>query len=198
MLGGVVVATQLGVKATVFYLAVYLVMNLAAFAVIVARERETPWRDDIRAVSGLGTSRPLLAWPLTIAMLSLAGIPATAGFIGKIYLIQALVDGSYTWLAVVLVIGSMISLGYYLRVVAAMWMRPAPGVASTPLAARPAIAGGATDAGAEPAGGGRAGIEVIAVAVLFAGLTLAAGIVPEPLFELARHAGAALGSFPVG
>ena len=63
---------------------------------------------------------------MTIAMLGLAGIPATAGFIGKFYLIDAAVDSGYTWLGVVIVIGSMISLGYYLRVIAAMWMRDAP------------------------------------------------------------------------
>ena len=91
MLAGVVVATSLGVKATVFYLAVYLFMNMAAFAVIVARERETDLGDSISAVTGLGRERPLLAWPLTIAMLGLAGIPATAGFIGKFYLIDAAV-----------------------------------------------------------------------------------------------------------
>ena len=61
MLAGVVVATQLGVQATVFYLAVYLMMNLAAFAVIVARERETGLGDDIASVQGLGAQRPLLA-----------------------------------------------------------------------------------------------------------------------------------------
>ena len=138
MLAGVVVATQLGVQATVFYLAVYLVMNIAAFAVIVARERETALGDDIRAVDRARPRRGRwLAWPMTIAMLSLAGIPATAGFIGKFYLIQATVDGGYTWLGVVIVIGSMISLGYYLRVVAAMWMRDAPG-----LGPRPARTGG--------------------------------------------------------
>ncbi|MBV8734337.1 MAG: NADH-quinone oxidoreductase subunit N, partial [Solirubrobacterales bacterium] len=54
--------------------------------------------------------------------LSLAGIPGTAGFIGKFQLIHALVRSHYLWLAIVLVVGSMISLGYYLRVVAAMWM----------------------------------------------------------------------------
>ena len=121
MLAGVVVATQLGVQATVFYLAVYLFMNLAAFAVIIARERETGLGDSIAALAGIGRTRPLLAWPMTIAMLALAGIPATAGFVGKFYLIEATVDGGYTWLGVVIVIGSMISLGYYLRVIAAMW-----------------------------------------------------------------------------
>jgi NADH-quinone oxidoreductase subunit N len=187
MLGGVVVGTQLGVKATVFYLAVYLVMNLAAFAVIVARERETPWRDDIRSVSGLGASRPLLAWPLTIAMLSLAGIPATAGFIGKIYLIEALVDGNYAWLGLTIVVGSMISLAYYLRVVAAMWMRDAPEPGPALPAARPAMAG------AEAAAETTRYPEVAVVAIVAGAASLVLGIVPGPLFHLVSHAGKAFG-----
>ena len=65
LLIGVVVGTRLGVQATVFYLAVYLLMNLAAFAVIVVRERETGLGDDIASVQGLGASRPWLAWPMT-------------------------------------------------------------------------------------------------------------------------------------
>ena len=124
ILGGLVVATEAGVNALVFYLAAYAFMNFAAFAVVVARERETIHGDDIDGVRGLGASRPLLAWPLTISMLALAGFPATAGFIGKLYLIEALVEGDYTWLAVFIAVGTMISLAYYLRVVAAMWMRP--------------------------------------------------------------------------
>ena len=91
---------------------------------IVARERETPFGDTSARSQGLGAERPLLAWPLTISMLALAGLPATVGFIGKLYLIEALVEGDYTWLAVFIAIGTMISLAYYLRVVAAMWMRP--------------------------------------------------------------------------
>src|SRR5436305_7541251 len=125
MLGGVVVGTQLGIQATVLYIAVYLAMNLAAFAVIVAVERDDERGDDIAVLGGLGRRQPWLAWPMTVAMLALAGIPGTVGFIGKFQLIHALVDGDYTWLAIVLVVGSMISLGYYLRVVAAMWMRAA-------------------------------------------------------------------------
>ena len=58
-------------------------------------------------------------------MLGLAGVPGTIGFIGKFQLIHALVDGGYSWLAIVLVVGAMISLAYYLRVVAAVWMSPA-------------------------------------------------------------------------
>jgi NADH-quinone oxidoreductase subunit N len=183
LLTGVVVATQLGVQATVFYLAVYLAMNLTAFAVIAIRERETPLGDSVDAFAGLGASRPLLAWPLTIAMLGLAGFPVTGGFIGKFFLIDAAVSGDYVWLGVVIVIGSMISLGYYLRVVAAVWMRPA--VQPTSSGGTPALAGGAPEADTAPP-------ELVFVAVGFAALTLAAGIVPQPLFDLVRDAGQAL------
>ncbi len=171
MLAGVVVATRLGAQAMVFYLAVYLAMNMAAFAVIVARERETDLGDNVQAMAGLGRERPWLAWPMTISMLALAGIPATAGFIGKFYLIDAAVSGGYTWLGVVIVIGSMISLGYYLPVIATMWMGATPAAATipppgaTPPGAIPAIAGGSPELdedsgddpkGAAPGGGGGA------------------------------------------
>jgi NADH-quinone oxidoreductase subunit N len=154
MLAGVVVATRLGVKATVFYLVVYMFMNMAAFAVIVARERETTLGDSINSLVGLGRERPALAWAMTVAMLALAGIPATAGFVGKFYLIDASVAGAYTWLGVVIVIGSMISLGYYLPVIAAMWMREAPaGAALAPAGPGPELAPPPAQ-GATPGSGG--------------------------------------------
>jgi NADH-quinone oxidoreductase subunit N len=131
MLAGVVVGTRLGVQATVLYLCFYLIMNMGAFAVIVANQNARADGDDLSGLAGLGARNPWLAWPLTISMLALAGIPGTVGFIGKFQLIHALVDGGYTWLAIVLVVGSMISLGYYLRVIAAVWMRvetPSPGL----------------------------------------------------------------------
>jgi NADH-quinone oxidoreductase subunit N len=193
MLAGVVVANRLGLQATVFYIAVYLVMNLAAFAVIVARERETPLGDDIASLNGIGATRPLLAWPMTIAMLALAGFPATAGFIGKFYLIDAAVTGDYTWLAVFIVVGSMISLAYYLKVIAAIWMTPAGDAAAAvpsplPGGDQPVLAGGSDEAT-----GLRAQGEVVAVAVVFGALTLVLGVVPSPLFDVVRDAGAALG-----
>jgi NADH-quinone oxidoreductase subunit N len=209
MLAGVVVTTQLGIRAVVFYLAVYMFMNLAAFAVVVARERETGLRDDISSLYGLGADRPVLAWPMTIAMLSLAGFPATAGFFGKIYLIGAAVDNGYAWLGVAIVLGSAISLAYYLRVVAAVWMR-SPDEAPTPVgvgtvAPRPVIAGGSPEAdedrGAVAAGGRLVGgppdrrlrqPEVLGVAVVFAAASIVFGIYPEPLLDLANDAGAAI------
>jgi NADH-quinone oxidoreductase subunit N len=224
MLAGVVVSTRLGIQATIFYLAGYVLMNMAAFAVITARERETAVGDDISSLYGLGAERPMLAWPMTIAMLSLAGFPATVGFFGKLYLIQAAVDNEYAWLGVAIVVGSAISLVYYLRVIAAVWMRPASDAAavahSRAPGARPAIAGGSPEADDEQAGvperrptdvrvselevdgeardGGTArGLrqpEVVFVAVLCGLATIAFGIWPEPLFDLARDAGAAIAS----
>jgi NADH-quinone oxidoreductase subunit N len=199
MLAGVIVSTSLGVRATVFYVMVYALMNLAAFAVVVARERETGLGDDISSLYGVGAERPLLAWPMTIAMLGLAGLPGTAGFFGKIYLIDAAVENGYGWLGAVIVVGSAISLAYYLRVIAAVWMR-APGevVARPPLTpgGRPAIAGGSAEADvvAPPAPRRLVQVEVLFVAIVFAAATIVFGIYPDPLLQIARDAGAALSS----
>ena len=221
MLAGVVVASKLGAQATVFYLAVYLFMNMAAFATIVARERElapgpgsasSPAQSDgIATMRGLGRARPWLAWPMTLSMLGLAGIPATAGFMGKFYLIDAAVSGGYTWLGVVIVIGSMISLGYYLPVVAAMWMSEAPepgaapsptsGGASTPTPGGatasggplPTLAGGSQELDEEARGTAGRQLEVVLVAVAAGAATLFFGIVPQPLFDLVHGVGSALG-----
>jgi NADH-quinone oxidoreductase subunit N len=206
MLGGVVVGTRLGIQATVLYLLAYLAMNYSAFAVIVAQERELGSSDvggvggdDISALAGLGARNPLLAWPITISMLALAGIPGTVGFIGKFQLIHALVDGNYTWLAIVLVIGSMISLGYYLRVIAAVWMRSA--------ATQPLAAGAAGTAGLAPIAGGSPDADppaetvdpfairaIMLVAVVFSAAVIFFGIFPQPLFDLASHAAQGFGS----
>jgi NADH-quinone oxidoreductase subunit N len=182
-----VVATEKGLSSLVFYLAAYLFMNLAAFAVIVARERETPFGDDIRGVRGLGTERPALAWPLTISMLALAGLPATAGFIGKLYLIEALVEGDYLWLAIFIVGGTMISLAYYLRVIAAMWMNPESEVSG----ATPAIAGASPEADPVDPDAGRRWY-LVGPAVLAAAVTVFFGVIPQPLVDFATHAGASL------
>ena len=224
MLAGVVVSTRPGVQATCFYLAAYLLMNIAAFAVIVVRERETDLGDDVASMYGVGANRPWLAWPMTIAMLSLAGFPATAGFFGKINLIQAVVSNGYAWLGVVIVLGSAVSLAYYLRVIAAVWMREAPAGQPT-LSARPIMAGGSPEADDEDRAAGREpGVpatrpdtgavvaedygepsvvvdgprisqpEVVFVAVVCSLVTIAFGIYPEPLFDVARDAGNAFTS----
>jgi len=145
---------------------------------------------------------------MTIAMLALAGMPATAGFFGKIYLIDAAVDNDYGWLGVAIVIGSAISLAYYLRVIAAVWMRSASeaiglraGRVPAVPGGRPAIAGGSEDADLEgdvvddvvvDAPRRSRQPELVVVAVVCAAATIAFGVYPGPLFDIAVDAGAAL------
>jgi NADH-quinone oxidoreductase subunit N len=190
ILTGVIVATQLGARAMFFYLAVYLVMNLAAFAVVIARERVSPAGDDISSFEGLGRADPWLAFPLTIAMLGLAGFPVTAGFMGKFYLLQAAIDANYDWLAVMIVVGSVVSLAYYLKVVAAMWMSPVA------VDVRPADGGPvrrlARAGGWSPEAEGRAQPEVLFIAVLMAAAVVVLGVVPSPLLDVAKDVGTAL------
>lgn len=196
MLAGVVVATQAGVDALVFYLAAYVAMNVAAFTVVVIRERQRGFSDDLSTLRGLGREKPLLAWILTISMLALAGLPPTAGFIGKLYLMEALVADDWTWLAVMIAVGTMISLGYYLRVVATMWMGKAEeepvevdaslGTAALP----PQIAGAQVDPFDDPQADRR--WYLIAPAIIAAAAALFFGIIPQPLVEFAQHAGDAL------
>jgi NADH-quinone oxidoreductase subunit N len=203
MLVGLVAASELGVNALIFYLAAYALMNLAAFAVIVVRERETEFGDDIKAVQGLGRDRPALAWPLTISMLALAGLPATAGFMGKLYLIEAAVEADYTWLGVAIAIGTMISLAYYLRVVAAIWMRPAAEPLAPAPAGMPAMAGGSPEAdwqGGSPGAGtaappGTRCRAILIAAAALAGATIFFGVIPTPLVDWASNAGQALAPF---
>jgi NADH-quinone oxidoreductase subunit N len=190
MLAGVVVGTRLGLQATCLYLAVYLLMNVAAFAVVIARERASEHGDDIAAIENLGQAQPWLAWPMTIAMLSLAGFPATAGFIGKFYLIDATVAGDYTWLAIVIVVGSVVSLAYYLRVVAVMWMGHYE--VELPTLPRRRVK---PVSGWSPEGDASAHREVVVVAVLAAAASILFGLWPNPLFDAARDMGSSLGLF---
>jgi NADH-quinone oxidoreductase subunit N len=121
-------------------------------------------------------------------MFGLAGLPATAGFIGKLYLIEALVAGDYTWLAVFIAVGTMISLAYYLPVVAAMWMRPGGEAEPT---ASPAIAGASPEADpTDPEAGRRP--YLVAPALLAAAAVVFFGVIPQPLVEFAERAGSAL------
>jgi NADH-quinone oxidoreductase subunit N len=187
LLAGVVVGSTLGLQATVFYLAVYLLMNVAAFAVVVARERVSEHGDDLASFENLGQTQPWLAWPMTIAMLSLAGVPATAGFIGKFYLIDATVSGDYAWLGIVIVLGAVVSFAYYLRVIAVMWMGGYEVELPTvpPRTVKPV-------SGWSPEADLRAQPEVAVIAILFAAATILFGVWPDPLFDAARDVGTAI------
>ncbi len=131
---GIVAGTQAGHSALLFYLLVYTFMTIAAFTVVSLLARDGHERDRIADLEGLGTTRPLVAAVMAIAMFSLAGIPGTAGFMGKFYLFRAAIergitlsDTSLIVLAILGVLNSALSLVYYLRVPMAMYMREPSG-----------------------------------------------------------------------
>jgi NADH-quinone oxidoreductase subunit N len=126
LLVAVSVGTAQGTAAVLFYLAAYGLTSLAAFALLAAKGRAGESDVQIDDLAGLAATRPWLAFALAVCMLSLLGFPGTAGFIGKWYILVAAVSAGQGWLAAVLVLTSVISAGYYLPVIMAMYMRSAP------------------------------------------------------------------------
>ncbi len=120
---GVVAATGRGVAAAMVYLFVYLFMQLGAFAVITMLRRKDVVGDELKDLSGLYLRQPLAAVAMLIFMLSLGGIPPTAGFMGKLWLFSAAIESGLVWLAVIFVINSVISLYYYYRIIVFMWLK---------------------------------------------------------------------------
>jgi NADH-quinone oxidoreductase subunit N len=115
----------LGARALLFYLLPYSAASLGAFAVVAARERELRKPVTLDNLAGFGWERPLLGLSLWLFLLSFAGFPLTGGFWGKIYVFSAAVDRGWSWLVVVGVVATMVSLVYYLAVVRALYMRSA-------------------------------------------------------------------------
>jgi NADH-quinone oxidoreductase subunit N len=110
-----------------FYLLIYTLMNVGAFAIVISVAHQGEERLQIEDYAGFGWQQPLLGVFLTVFLLSLAGFPGTGGFIGKIFLLQGALDADLWTLAVVLVMATLFSYWYYLRVVWFMWMKEAPG-----------------------------------------------------------------------
>lgn len=117
--------SELGVAAFVFYIAAYTLMTIGAFAVLAAAGRDGERGVRIDDLNGLGARRPWLAFAMTVFMLSLLGFPGTAGFMGKWFILSAVIHSGQGLLAVILVLASVLSAGYYLPVVMAVYMKPA-------------------------------------------------------------------------
>lgn len=109
-----------------FYLAVYTFMNVGAFAVVVALGRKDRENTGIEDYAGLAARHPVLAFCMTVFLLSLAGVPPLAGFMGKFYIFSAAVNAGHYWLAVIGVLNSCVAAYYYLRVIMYMYFREAP------------------------------------------------------------------------
>ncbi|HUF70458.1 MAG TPA: NADH-quinone oxidoreductase subunit N [Longimicrobiales bacterium] len=164
-------ASVLGAASFLFYSLVYTIMTMGAFAVVIAVAGRQEANLDLESYAGLGWKRPLLGIVMTVFLLSLAGFPLTAGFIGKVFLLRAAVERGLVLLAVVLVLASLVSYWYYLRVAWYMWFRDAePGAG----------------AGPEPSTGLKVALATAAV------LVLALGVAPGPLLSLAEQSAATL------
>ena len=121
MLIGVLAGGQRGIGAVLFYLLAYLFMNFGAFAVLTVLVTPTGERDRLEDLDGFGYRHPLLGVLMTVFMLSLAGFPPMVGFFGKLFLFTAGVSAGWTWLVVIAVLTSVVSVAYYLRVVYHVW-----------------------------------------------------------------------------
>jgi NADH-quinone oxidoreductase subunit N len=147
------------------YLLIYTFTNLGVWAVIVALRRKDVIGEQIDDMAGLFFRHPTGAVLMLIFLLSLAGIPPTAGFIGKYYLFAAAIQTGHNALAVVAVLNAAISIYFYFRIVVSMFMREA--TEKTGLTYAPGLT------------------MTLAVATVF---TLLIGIYPDPFIAMARHA----------
>jgi len=121
LLIGIVANSQDGMASIIFYLSVYLFMNIGAFAVVFVMEGEGRESNSIYRFKGLAKRKPLLAAAMSLFMLSLAGFPPTAGFFGKLFVFFAAIKEGYILITVLAVIASMISVYFYLRVIVMMY-----------------------------------------------------------------------------
>jgi NADH-quinone oxidoreductase subunit N len=161
---------QIGVKAALIYLVIYAFMQFGAFGVVTLLRRHDVIGEELKDMSGLFQRSPLAGIAMLLFMLSLGGIPPTAGFMGKFWLFSAAIDGGYYWLAVIGVLNSAVSLYYYLRVVVFMWFKGEP--SGSELVISPAMA--------------------IFLTITIVG-TIAIGVYPRPLFDLADISARTLG-----
>jgi NADH-quinone oxidoreductase subunit N len=125
LLVAIIAANQLGAVSLIYYLLAYTLMNLGAFGVVILVGRKKDSYLNIYDYSGLSTEYPALAAAMALFMFALAGIPPTAGFVGKFYIFSAAVKAGYIWLAILGVMNSLVSVYYYLRITVLMYMRPA-------------------------------------------------------------------------
>ena len=113
-----------GLSAGIFYLLAYTFMNIGAFAIIILFAGKEEKLENIKDYAGFGMKYPFAGAALAIFLFSLAGIPSTAGFMGKYKIFMAAINSGYIWLAIIGVMNSLISVWYYLNVVVTMYMMP--------------------------------------------------------------------------
>jgi NADH-quinone oxidoreductase subunit N len=174
LLIGAVTGTARGVTAMLVYLFVYAFMQLGAFTVLTLMRRQDVVGDELKDLNGLFFRQPFAAVAMLLFMLSLGGIPPTAGFMGKFWLFSAAIESGYVWLAVIGVLNSAVSLYYYIRIVVFMMLKNEP-------------------SGSEPRQSPALAVAMVAAVVA----TLLLGVYPQPLFEFAETSARTLGATPI-
>jgi len=122
---GLAVATPLGLTATLYYLIAYSLMNLGAFVGVIY-VGNSEGREDIGAFAGLSRREPALAFAITVALLSLAGIPPLAGFFAKLWIFGAAIQAQSFGLAIIAALNSVVALFYYVKIIKTMYLDPVP------------------------------------------------------------------------
>ena len=166
---GIIATNDRGVSGSLFYLATYGITVLGAFAVVAILGGRNERRSRIDDFRGLFYERPLLSGALTLFLLSLAGVPATSGFVGKLVVFGAAVQEGYTWVVVVGALASAVAAFFYLKVLVVMYMQERD----------------ETDEALEKADGGWLATGVVALAAL---VTVVLGLYWSPLIDLAEKA----------
>jgi len=170
LLIGVVAGTTRGFTAMLIYLFIYSFMQLGAFTVLALLRRADVVGDELKDLNGLFFRQPFAATAMLLFMLSLGGVPPTAGFMGKFWLFSAAIESGYVWLAVIGVLNSAVSLYYYIRIVVFMWLKNEP-------------------TGSEPRTSPALAVALVVAVVA----TLGLGMYPQPLFQFAQISAATLG-----
>jgi NADH-quinone oxidoreductase subunit N len=172
LLIGLSAGSALGGRALMYYLIVYAAMAFGSFAVVAARERELGEAVTLDNLAGFGWERPFLGVAMWFFLFGFAGLPLGGGFVAKFYVLSAAYQRGWTWLVIVGVIATLVSLYYYLAVVRAMYMRPSAELRLAPVA------------------GGSPPREPLLHAAVGLALTVSVGslFAVEPLIDLARHA----------
>jgi NADH-quinone oxidoreductase subunit N len=136
LLVALLAANDVGKGAVLFYLLTYAVTNIGAFGVVAVLDSAERPNDQVRDYAGLANDHPVLAALMTIFLLSLGGFPPMAGFIAKWYVFSAAVKAGYTWLAIIGVLTSVVSVFFYLRIVVMMYMTQTDSPARLPTVPR--------------------------------------------------------------
>lgn len=168
---GVLAASEIGLWSVIFYLLAYTFITLGAFAMVILLERREYAGETCADYAGLSQRSPFLAAMMVIFLVALTGIPPTGGFFGKVYLFAAAVQAGWTWVAVVGVVTSAISLYYYFRIVVYMYQTDTTATAPVPLQA-PAL---------------------VAAIGFCAFATILLGLYPEPFIQIAKSSLLGLG-----